>query len=195
MSRLGVKGGLALAALAALVAVLARAGGNEVATPAAAATPSDGTFAPIAAVLRHPRCLNCHPRGDRPRQTDDRHPHKQNIVRGLDGLGFVNARCTACHRDENNGFTGVPGAPNWHLAPLSMGWEGLDDAELCTTLKDRSKNGDRSVEALVEHLESDKLVLWGWQPGAGRAPVPMPHASFVSAVKSWAGAGAPCPAK
>jgi len=161
--------------------------------PVESATANGALFKPIADVLRHPRCMNCHPRDDRPRQGDDRHPHLQNIVRGEDNLGFVNARCTACHRDENNAYSGVPGAPSWHLAPASMGWQGLADAELCTTLKDESKNGGKDVAALVKHMEDDKLVLWGWAPGAKRQPVSTPHAQFVSQLKAWESAGAPCP--
>ena len=152
-------------------------------------------FAPIAEVLRHPRCLNCHPRDDRPRQGDDGHFHLQNVTRGPDDLGFVNLRCNACHRDENNDYSGVPGAPSWHLAPLSMGWAGLDDADLCTTLKDQKKNGGKDVAALVEHMAADKLVLWGWAPGGQRAPVSTPHAKFVERLKAWQAADAPCPAK
>ena len=128
---------------------------------AVAATSGAELFTPIAKVLRDPRCMNCHPVGDRPRQGDDRHFHLQNVTRGLDDMGFVNLRCSACHRDENNSYSGLPGAPNWHLAPLSMGWEGLNDGQLCTVLKDKSKNGDRDIAALVEHMSSDKLVLWG----------------------------------
>ena len=151
-------------------------------------------FAPVAAVLRHPRCMNCHPRDDRPRQGDDRHLHLQNIVRGADDKGFVNARCNACHRDENNEYSGVPGAPTWHVAPLSMGWQGLNDAELCATLIDKGKNGGKDIAALVEHMSNDKLVLWGWAPGGKRAPVSTPHPEFVTQLKAWAAAGANCPA-
>lgn len=161
---------------------------------AANAAPAAGElFTPVAAVLRHPRCMNCHPRDDRPRQSDERHPHLQNIVRGPDNMGFVNARCTSCHRDENNDYSGVPGAPNWHLAPLSMGWQGLGDADLCTTLKDETKNGGKDIAALVKHMEDDKLVLWGWQPGGTRTPVPTPHPQFMTELNAWAAAGAPCP--
>ena len=160
-------------------------------TLAATAEPRD-LFAPVAAVLRHPRCMNCHPRDDRPRQGDDRHKHLQNIVRGVDDMGFVNARCNACHRDENNQHSGVPGAPAWHVAPLSMGWQGLNDGELCATLKDQSKNGGRDIAALVEHMDKDKLVLWGWDPGGNRTPVATPHPEFVTQLKAWAAAGAPC---
>jgi hypothetical protein len=162
--------------------------------PALAAPASGELFTPIAKVLRDPRCMNCHPVGDRPRQGDDRHFHLQNVTRGLDDMGFVNLRCTACHRDENNHYSGVPGAPNWHVAPLSMGWEGLNDAQLCTVLKDKSKNGDRDVAALVEHMSSDKLVLWGWAPGGKRKPVATPHDEFVKQLVAWQSAGAPCPA-
>lgn len=160
----------------------------------AQAEPVDGTlFVPIAKVLRDPRCMNCHPVGDRPRQGDDRHFHLQNVTRGADDMGFVNLRCSACHRDENNSYSQVPGAPNWHLAPLSMGWEGLNDAQLCTVLKDQSKNGGRDVAALVEHMSSDKLVLWGWNPGGNRKPVSTPHDQFVDQLHAWQAAGAPCP--
>jgi hypothetical protein len=150
-------------------------------------------FAPIATVLNHPRCMNCHPRDERPRQGDDRHVHQQNVVRGPDDLGYVNMRCDSCHRAENNQYSGVPGAPTWHLAPIGMGWQGLDTATLCTTLKDKSRNGNRDVAALVEHMAHDKLVLWGWDPGKGREPVTTPHATFVAQLKAWELAGAPCP--
>jgi hypothetical protein len=161
--------------------------------PPANAADGRDLFAPVADVLRHPRCMNCHPVDDRPRQGDDRHPHKQNVVRGPDELGFVNMRCTSCHREENNQDSGVPGAPTWHLAPLSMGWQGLNDAQLCTTLKDEKRNGGKSIAALVEHMEKDKLVLWGWNPGGDRTPVPVAHDKFMIQLKAWAAANAPCP--
>jgi hypothetical protein len=161
--------------------------------PVVAATSNPDLFKPIATVLRNSRCMNCHPVGDRPHQGDDRHVHLQNVTRGVDDMGFVNVRCSACHRDENNDYSGVPGAPNWHLAPLSMGWEGFDDRQLCAVLKDKTKNGDRDVAALVEHMSSDKLVLWGWSPGGTRKPVSTPHDEFVKQLNTWASAGAPCP--
>ncbi|HSW12628.1 MAG TPA: hypothetical protein VLI06_07280, partial [Solimonas sp.] len=59
-------------------------------------------------------------------------------------------------------------------------------------LTDRSRNGDRSIDALVEHMRSDPLVLWGWNPGAGRQPPPLAHPEFMRAVEAWQAAGAPC---
>jgi len=39
----------------------------------------------------------------------------------------------------------------------------------------------------------DPLVPWGWAPGPGRTPVPVPHDRFVAAMKQWVADGAPCP--
>jgi hypothetical protein len=43
-------------------------------------------------------------------------------------------------------------------------------------------------------VAQDKLVLWGWNPGGERAPVPVPHDQFVAAFTTWKEAGGPCPA-
>ena len=42
--------------------------------------------------------------------------------------------------------------------------------------------------------ERDSLVLWAFNPGQGRQPVPIPHQAFVDLVKAWVASGAPCPA-
>jgi hypothetical protein len=60
-------------------------------------------------------------------------------------------------------------------------------------IKDKKRNGDKDFTALTKHVTEDKLVLWGWDPGAGRMPVPVPHAEFVAAFMLWAEAGGPCP--
>lgn len=152
-----------------------------------------GGFSPVARVLRHARCLNCHPMGDRPHVGDTRRLHAMNVQRGPDGHGPAGMHCSACHRDQNQDYAKVPGAPDWHLAPLSMGWEGLDDHDLAVALLDRTKNGDRSVADLRKHLNEDPLVLWGWDPGVGRTPVPLPQADFIRAFDAWAEAGTPVP--
>jgi len=38
-------------------------------------------FQEAGKVLQHPRCVNCHPRGDSPRQTDRMRPHQPLVVR------------------------------------------------------------------------------------------------------------------
>src|SRR6478609_7291853 len=39
-------------------------------------------FMQVYAVLMSPRCMNCHPSGDRPLQGDDNHIHIMNVQRG-----------------------------------------------------------------------------------------------------------------
>ena len=180
---------LALAAGAALICIAACAtsGAGRTASSAGAA------FADVAKVLRHPRCMNCHPSGDRPRVGDQRRLHPQNVMRGPANHGMPAMHCATCHRPENLDHAGVPGAPSWHLAPRSMGWEGLDDRALAEALKDPAKNGGRSLDDMIEHLERDPLVGWGWAPGAGREPIPLPRAAFVEAFRSWVRLGAELP--
>jgi hypothetical protein len=148
----------------------------------------------IVSVLQSPRCLNCHPRGDRPTQGDDRHTHLMNVQRGADGNGRPAMRCSTCHQDHNNDIAGIPGAPHWHLAPASMGWVGLSKAELCRTLLDRRKNGGRSVAGLVTHMSGgDALVSYAWNPGGKRSPPPLSIVELKAALERWAAAGTPCP--
>ena len=76
-----------------------------------------------------------------------------------------------------------------------MIWEGLSDGQICQSIKDPKQNKNRNLDQLVEHLTEDKLVMWGWNPGKGRTPVPMAHDEFSAKVKQWQVAGAPCPAE
>ena len=88
-----------------------------------------------------------------------------------------------------------PGAPAWRLPSpeRKMIFIGLSKAELCATIKDPKRNGNRNMAALLEHVSHDKLVLWGWSPGVGRAPVSIPHDAFVASFKTWIEGGGPCP--
>ena len=164
--------------------------------PAAASTGDGALFTAFAPVLRHPRCMNCHSRGDFPRQGDDGHPHAMNVRRGPEGHGVTAEKCSTCHQDHNLvGAHLPPGAPNWGLPPPTtpMIWQGLTDAQICRSIKDPKQN-NRNLDQLVEHLTADKLVMWGWNPGEGRNPIPMPHEEFAAKVKQWQAAGASCPA-
>src|SRR5450755_2429131 len=131
-------------------------------------------FEAIVPVLRHPRCMNCHSSGDFPGQGDDSHRHTMQIRRG-DGQGINAVRCSSCHQDHNlAGLHMPPGAPGWHLPSpaMAMIWEGLTDRQLCELFKDPQQNGHRTPEQIVEHMHTP-LVVWGWAPGDGRAPVPV----------------------
>ena len=150
-------------------------------------------FMTVYNVLESPRCKNCHPAGDAPLQYDDSRPHGQNITRRSEKNGVT---CATCHRDKNNPRANQPpGAPNWHLPPSDtpMIFEGRTPAQLCAQLKDPAQTRGRDLAALLEHVAKDPLVGWGWDPGPGRKPVPIPRADFVAAFKAWIDAGAPCP--
>lgn len=60
-------------------------------------------------------------------------------------------------------------------------------------LKNPALNGNRSPEALVEHMESDPLVRWGWNPDQGLEAVPFPHKEFVNLMTVWVAGGTACP--
>jgi hypothetical protein len=74
-----------------------------------------------------------------------------------------------------------------------MAWEGLGNADLCHALKDPRRNGGRDLAALVAHIGSDPLVAYGWDPGPGRTPVPIPRDELVNLMTAWIQAHAPCP--
>ncbi len=161
---------------------------------------SDEAFDKMMQVLTHKRCVNCHPDGDRPRQGEDSHHHNFGVQRGSDNHGVAALRCQSCHQAENNNFSGVPGAPEWSLAPLSMRWEGLSRVEIATSMLDPTRNGGRNLEEIVEHLTEHELVLWAWEPGIDasgnpREIPPISKEEYIQAVKAWAEAGAPIPEK
>lgn len=185
--------GVVAAALAAANPAATAGGPGD---PRAAAL---AAFDTVQAVLQHPRCQNCHIPGDAPLQFDAGIVHAQNVQRGPAGKGAPGLPCATCHGTSNPppsyGAHMPPGAPNWHLPPPShkMVFIGLSKADLCATIKDPQRNGGRDFAALLEHVSSDKLVLWGWNPGVGRAAVAVPHDLFVAKFKTWLAGGAPCP--
>ena len=157
------------------------------------ATRSAALFTEVGKVLTHPRCVNCHPAGDRPRQADVGRLHQPPVERGPDGLGLPAMRCPICHQQANFDPGRVPGNPIWHLAPREMAWEGKTLGEICAQIKDPARNGGRSLEALVEHIGTDHLVGWAWAPGYGRRPAPGTQKEAGALVEAWVKTGAVCP--
>lgn len=157
----------------------------------------------VYAVLTSPRCINCHTATNYPQQGDDRHRHFANVIRGPEGKGVPALNCVSCHQTVNADSTGVPGGPNWHLAPLSMKWQDLNDqplssAAVCRAVTDRSKNHGLDGPGLLKHHEEEPLVLWAWNPGrrpdgTARSLPPLTHDDFVAATRRWVQAGTPCP--
>jgi len=168
------------------------------AIPALAIAQADATtraaqaFEIVRSVLQHPRCANCHVPDDFPRQLDTSVRHAMNVQR-RDGHGAAAMECPVCHGRENlpegYGTHVPPGAPDWHLPPpeTKMVFIGVTPAQLCATIKGKDLN------AMLAHNRNDKLVAWGWSPGLGRNPVPIPREQFVAAFKTWMDLGAPCP--
>ncbi len=151
-------------------------------------------FQEAGKVIQSPRCLNCHPATERPTQTETMRPHIPLVVRGPDGFGAEGGlRCGTCHHAENFDPAGVPGNPEWHLAPAEQAWQGKSLGQICVQIKDRSRNGDKDMAALIDHMAKDPLVGWGWNPGGGRKPAPGTQAEFGALIKAWADSGAACP--
>jgi hypothetical protein len=150
-------------------------------------------FVELAKVLTSPRCTNCHPAGDRPRQGDTSRLHQPPVYRGRDGFGLETMRCPICHRSANFAPGRVPGRAGWHLAPREMAWEGKSLPQICAQIKDPARNGNRSLDDLIAHIGADPLVGWAWAPGFGRTPAPGTQKEAGALVKAWVGSGAVCP--
>lgn len=179
--------------LLTIVPLLYAATAAQAAEPATQAQ-SKEAWQRIASVLQHPRCLNCH-QANVPLQGDSRRLHLPLVERGPQGMGVGAMVCANCHNASGNNDTSrTPGAPHWSLAPKSMLWQGLSVTQLCQQMKDPKRNGNRTPAQLLEHMETEKLVLWAWNPGAGRQPVPLPHDEFIQYMKTWVAGGAACPA-
>lgn len=155
-------------------------------------------FDEMMSVITHKRCINCHPSDNFPRQGEDSHIHLFNVQRGDDGHGIAALKCETCHQKENNNYSGAPGAPHWHLAPLSMAWQGLTKVEIAKSMLNPANNGGKNLEEIVKHLTEDELVLWAWNPGVNhvgmpREKPPLTEEEWVKIVKKWAATGAQIP--
>ena len=174
-----------LASILASCSAFAQSGGEQL-------------YLQIHSVLTHPRCLNCHPAGNSPKQGDEARLHVPPMVRGAKDDGPAGLHCSTCHQNQNFAASGVPGAPGWHLAPLSMAWEDKTPGQVCRQILDRKRNGGKTLQQIVHHMTDDELVGWGWAPGKDvngreRQPVPIAKDEFRRIVNAWAQAGAPCP--
>lgn len=150
-------------------------------------------FKTVYAVLTHPRCMNCHPSGDRPLQHDDSRPHAMNVQRGKDGAGRPGMRCVTCHGKANRSQAHLPpGSKEWRLALKSQSFQNHSPQSLAKQLKN-PKLTHLDLKGVVKHVEDDALVGWGWNPGPGRKAVPISRKDFVQAFKTWVAAGAPIP--
>jgi hypothetical protein len=154
---------------------------------------SAALFAEAGKVLTSPRCVNCHPAGDRPLQGEARRLHQPPVERGRDGFGAVPMRCATCHQSANFDPAGVPGHPHWHLAPSEMAWQDKTVGEICAQIKDPARNGGRSLGEILTHIATDSLVGWAWAPGFGREPAAGTQKELGALIEAWVKSGAVCP--
>jgi hypothetical protein len=158
---------------------------------------SRALFAEIGKLLTHPRCLNCHPAGDHPLQGADQREHMPPVWRG--DSGHLATDCSGCHTDHNvtlheaASYKSIPGHPRWAVAPIAMAWEGKSIGEICRQIKDVNRNGGRDLALLHDHIATDELVEWAWNPGEGREPAPGSQQLAGQLVKAWIDSGAECP--
>jgi len=167
---------------------------NGIADPA---TRSVALFNEAGKVISSPRCMNCHPATRRPTQGDAMRPHEPPMFAG-EGHGMPGLPCSTCHGPTNvetraAGIASIPGDPHWALAPASMSWQGRSLGQICAQIKDRKRNGNRSLAAIADHMAEDHLVGWAWHPGAGRRPAPGTQQQFGAIVRAWIDTGAHCP--
>ena len=144
-------------------------------------------FDDVYKVLMHPRCMNCHPKGDVPLQGDDSHLHSMVPRRGKDGHGVYAMKCANCHQPENTpGLHTPPGNPKWALPPadMKMVFEGKSPRELAVQIMDYNRNGHKDKAKLLDHAR-DTLVKAGWDMGEGRVPPPLAYNEFLKAWDTW----------
>ena len=197
-----------LLALSCLAFILLAAGFAEINAPDSPAETvselrdsdinNEENFDKMMDVLTHQRCVNCHPSDNVPKQGEDGHPHYFGMTRENGNTGLVATNCNTCHLNENNDYAGVPGAPEWSLAPESMRWEGLSRREIAESMLDPSRNGGRTHEEVMHHLTEHELVLWAWNPGINAAGLPreappVAKDEYIRVVKEWFEQGAMIP--
>jgi hypothetical protein len=167
----------------------------DIADPAAR---SVALFTEAGRVITHPRCTNCHPPDDKPRQGLDQRTHIPLVSGGERGHGVAGLPCNSCHQAANMPIAGateksVPGHPKWALAPIQMAWIGKSLGQICEQIKDPKRNGNHTLAEIHHHMAEDSLVGWGWNPGPGFEPVPGTQKEFGELIKAWIDTGARCP--
>ena len=75
-----------------------------------------------------------------------------------------------------------------------MAWTGKSLGAICAQIKDKARNGGKTMPELIHHMAKDELVGWGWNPGGSRTPAPGSQAEFGALFEAWAKSGAHCPA-
>lgn len=152
-------------------------------------------------VTSHPRCSNCHVGpSERPMWSGPAYrkakPHGMNVKAGESRIGAETIQCSTCHA-YREGSNDIPHAApqvamNWQLAPVEADWFGKSSEEICTQLRDPTRNGGRTMIELAEHLDHDLILHWAWSPGGGRESAPYSLREHIDDLLVWGVAGFPC---
>lgn len=150
---------------------------------------ADMTFDEACGIIRDlvdsPRCRNCHAAIPDVTRTDAMTPHP-----GL-SAGTV---CAGCHNGAATSDVPWPGEgePLWH-APTDPGmhWTDLTPDQIVDRIANPATNGGRSLDDIANHVQTDHLVIWGFDPVGGDGELhgrtPAPHGStYVTAFTTWA---------
>ena len=75
-----------------------------------------------------------------------------------------------------------------------MAWQGKTLSHIYRQIKDRTRNGDRTLDDIVRYMTEDDLVGWARNPGDGRTPAPGAQQALGALIRAWIETGAECPA-
>ena len=118
---------------------------------------SRALFVEAGRVLQHPRCLNCHPVGERPTQGNDGHPHSPPVVRGVDdkGAGQPSAKQGPDYTGVGNSGSAADGDPANVTVMVRAERSGTDKAGrqyvISVHCSDTAHSGDAMATVTVPH--------------------------------------------
>jgi hypothetical protein len=143
-----------------LAASIASAQQRMCVVPDAKMEDAKATFAKIAAVLRHPRCINCHG-AQSPFTPNTQHEGgAYDVIK--DPSGFVledktSAACETCHGDLKG----------WRMAPDDMSFVDHEDVDLCILLKMKLHTGPNVIQHFTNDLGGTPFIEVAFQGTRG----------------------------
>ena len=156
---------------------------------------SRALFAEAGRVLQHPRCLNCHPVGERPTQGNDCHPHSPLVVRGADDKGAIGH---ALHDLPPGCELRAVGRAGTSALACRAEVDGMADrnrwARSASRSRIRGATAARRSRRSRSTWRTTRLVGWAWMPGGNREPAPGTQAQLGALIAAWIESGAACPA-
>lgn len=158
---------------------------------------SIAAFMEVYKVLKSPRCMNCHPAGEIPLQSDDK-PYPYHVSKKGERRPWI-VRHEMCQLPPTRKFAWRAHAPRQPEMGAAAGkhengFENKMPHELALQVVDYNRNGHKNKEQLLKHAR-DTLVKSGWNMGGGRMPPPLSYAAFLKVWDTWIKTGAYAPAK